>query len=200
MDLLRSWDSVFSLMTWQQTDHSLPAAEIGDLIEFVNPLLGLSLWSVHVGEGQIIHFGVGDENMTQKVCRSFFQRISPKSRGDRALKTTRICMQHITNIKVPPGTKIRVNNNKHNLVPSPQEVMRHRCETFLHQEFKYDLLNFNSEHFATFVRYGCAVCNQIPFKKKNEAHADTTETLQMIMQQRLETEAFPVVHQLHPSH
>lgn len=62
---------------------------------------------------------------------------------------------------MPPGTQIRVNNDKHNLVPSPQETMRLRCETFVHQEFKYDLMNFNSEHFATFVRYGRAVCNQV---------------------------------------
>lgn len=84
----------------------------------------------------------------------------PKSKGDRVLKKTRICTQHITEIKVPPGTCIRVNN-KYNLVPSPHETMRSCCETFLHQEFKYDLINFNSEHFATFVRYGHAVSNQV---------------------------------------
>lgn len=67
----------------------------------------------------------------------------------------------MTEIRVPPGTCIRVNNNKHNLVPSPQEMMMNCCKTFLHQEFKYDLMNFNSEHFATFVRYGNAVCNQV---------------------------------------
>ncbi|XP_071325543.1 phospholipase A and acyltransferase 4-like [Trachinotus anak] len=188
MDLLGNWNSIFSQMTWRQIDQSVSTAEIGDLIEFMNPLLALSLWGVYVGEGLVIHFGVGDENMTQKACRSFLQQMVPKSNGDRALKKTRICTQRITDIKVPPGTRIRVNNNKHNLAPSPQETMRYRCETFLHQEFKYDLMNFNSEHFATFVRYGHAVCNQIPFKKKNEAHTDTTQTLQMIMQQRLETE------------
>ncbi|XP_039973319.1 phospholipase A and acyltransferase 4-like [Xiphias gladius] len=166
----------------------MSTAEIGDLIEFVNMWLGLSLWGVYVGEGHVIHFGVGDENMTQKACRSFLQQMVPNSNGDHLLKKTRICMQPITDIKVPIGTQIRVNNNKHNLVPSPQETMRHRYETFLHQEFKYDLMNFNSEHFATFVRYGHAVCTQIPFKKNNEVHLDTTQTLQMIMQQRMETE------------
>ncbi|KAF0045371.1 hypothetical protein F2P81_001900 [Scophthalmus maximus] len=169
-------------------DQSVSTAEVGDLIEFVNPWLGLSLWGVYVGEGHVIHFGVGDENMTQKACRSFFQQLVPKSTGDRALKKTRICSQRVSDIKLPQGTRIRVNNDKHNLVPSPQETVRHRCETFLQQEFKYDLMNFNSEHFATFVRCGHAVCNQIPFKKKNEAHVATTQTLQMIMQQRMETE------------
>ncbi|KAI3361005.1 hypothetical protein L3Q82_013213, partial [Scortum barcoo] len=145
-------------------DASVSTAEIGDLIEFVHPWSQLSLWGVYVGDGHVIHFGVGDENVTQKACRSFLQQMAPKSKGDRALKKTRICTQRVTEIKVPLGTCIRVNNNEHNLVPSTQEMMMNRCQTFLHQEFKYDLMNFNSEHFATFVRYGNAVCNQVSSK------------------------------------
>lgn len=38
-------------------------AEIGDLIESVKPWSGLSLWGVYVGEGHIIHFGVGGKNL-----------------------------------------------------------------------------------------------------------------------------------------
>ncbi|XP_067457702.1 phospholipase A and acyltransferase 1-like [Thunnus thynnus] len=188
MALLGNLNSILSQTTSRQIDQSVSTAESGDLIEFVTPWSGLSLWGVYVGEGLVIHFGVGDENMTQKACRSFLQQMAPKSKSDHVLKKTRINEQLITDIKVPPGTRIRVNNDEHNLVPSPQETMRHRWETFLHQEFKYDLMNFNSEHFATFVRYGHAVCNQIPFKKKNEAHVDTTQTLQMIIEQRIETQ------------
>ena len=91
--------------------------------------------------------------MTQKACRSFIQQMLLKSKGDRVLRKTRVCTQRITEIKVPPGTWIRVNNKEHNLVPSPLEMMKNCCETSLNQEFKYDLMNFNSEHFATFVRY-----------------------------------------------
>ncbi|XP_059194577.1 phospholipase A and acyltransferase 2-like [Centropristis striata] len=188
MELLGNWNSMFPQMTWRQTDQSVSTAQIGDLIEFMNPWSGSSLWAVHVGEGRVVHFGAGDENMTQRACRSFIQLMVPKSKGDRVLRKTRICTQHITEIKVPVGTQIRVNNTKHNLVPSDVEMMTNRCETFLHQEFNYDLMNFNSEHFATFVRYGKAVSNQIPFKKKNDANMDTTQTLEMIMMQRMETE------------
>ncbi|KAM4735248.1 LOW QUALITY PROTEIN: phospholipase A and acyltransferase 4-like [Anableps anableps] len=144
-------------------------------------MLGLSLWGVYAGEGYVIHFGVGDENMTKNACRSVLQLMAPKSKGD--LKKTRISRQHIPDIRVR-GTRIRVNNNKHNWTASPQEMIWHRCKTFLHQEFKYNLVNFNSERFATFVRYGYA----IPFKNQNEAHSDTTQTLQMIMQQRMEAQ------------
>ncbi|KAK2844533.1 hypothetical protein Q5P01_011192 [Channa striata] len=175
-------------MTRTQMDQSVATAETGDLIEFVIPWSGFSLWAVYAGEGHVIHFGLEDENIIEKACRSFLQYMVPKSKRNCVLKKTKICRQRTDELQVPPGTQIRVNNSKHNLVPSSQETMRHRCNTFLHQEFKYDLLNFNSEHFATFIRYGQAVCNQIPFKKRNDAHMDTTQTLQMIMQQRMETE------------
>nr|XP_057939992.1 phospholipase A and acyltransferase 4-like [Doryrhamphus excisus] len=183
-----TWDSVLSPMKWRQIDNKVSTAEIGDLIEFVNPWLGLSLWGVYMGKGHVIHFGVGDENMTQKACRSLMQLMLPRSKGDGVLKKTTIISEPICDIRVPAGIRIRVNNDKHQLVPSTLDVMMHRCHTFLNQEFKYDLINFNSEHFATFVRYGRAVCTQIPFQKTNADHADTTANLELIMQQRMETE------------
>lgn len=39
------------------------------------------------------------------------------------------------------------------------ETISCHCQSFLHQELKYDLVNFNSEHFATFVQYSYAVFN-----------------------------------------
>ncbi|XP_037130532.1 phospholipase A and acyltransferase 4-like [Syngnathus acus] len=188
MDGQKLWGSLFSQMQWQQVDKNVSAAEIGDLIEFVHPWLGVSLWGVYMGKGHVIHFGVGDENMTQKACRSLMQQMLPRKKGDGVLKKTTITSQPIADIRLPAGTRIRVNNDKHQLVPSITEQMMHRCHTFLHQQFKYDLINFNSEHFATFVRYGRAVCTQIPFQKMNGDHVDTTQTLELIMQQRMETE------------
>lgn len=188
MNVLWNWNTLLS--QGAQVDKSVQSAQIGDLIEFVLPWSGLSLWAVYVGEGHVMHFGVGDENTTQKACRSMMQLLMPKSKSGRMLKKTRICTQLISEIKVPAGTSIRINNHKHRLVPSPLDEVLHRCHTFHHQEFKYDIIKFNSEHFATFVRYGQALCNQISFKNKdNQANADTTQTLQMIMQQRTETES-----------
>lgn len=45
--------------------------------------------------------------------------------------------------------------------PSPREIAQKRCEVFLHREFEYDLATFNSEHLATFIRYGQAVSNLV---------------------------------------
>ncbi|XP_055019863.1 phospholipase A and acyltransferase 2-like [Boleophthalmus pectinirostris] len=184
MSLLWSWDNLLS--TWKQVDKSVDTAAIGDLIEFLQPWSGLSLWAVYVGEGHVMHFGVGDENTTQKACRSLIKILIPKSKSGSILKKTRICTQKISEIRVPPGTTIRVNNNKHNLAPSTLDEILYRCHTFHHQEFNYDMVKFNSEHFATFVRYGQAVGNQISLKPNSKANADTTQTLQMIIQQRAE--------------
>ncbi|XP_016528899.1 HRAS-like suppressor 2 [Poecilia formosa] len=120
MDRLGNWSSSFSQLTTREVDRGVSTAETGDLIEFVNPWLGLSLWGVYTGEGYVIHFWVGGG-----------------------------------------ASQIRVNNHEHNLTASPPETVWRCCETFLHQEFKYNLLNFNSEHFAEFVRYGHAVSNQV---------------------------------------
>ncbi|KAM3873337.1 phospholipase A and acyltransferase 4-like [Diretmus argenteus] len=185
MDL---WKNFLSQITETQVDKNLSTAEIGDLIEFTYPSAGVSCWGVYVGDGHVIHFGVADEDMMLTICRGFLQQMIQNAAGDRLLRRTKIRRQHISEIKVPRGTRIKVNNNKHHLRASPEDVVKHRCATFLDQEFAYDLLNFNSEHFATFVRSGHAVCNQIPFKKKNEEHVATTQTLERIMQQRMETE------------
>lgn len=82
------------------------------------------------------------------------------SKGDHFLRT-RVCVEHVGDIKVPPGTCIRVNNSKHVMQPSPREIAQKRCEVFLHREFEYDLATFNSERLATFIRYGQAVSNLV---------------------------------------
>ncbi|KAG7282207.1 hypothetical protein CRUP_034954 [Coryphaenoides rupestris] len=101
-----------------------------------------------------------DENLMQKLSRSFLHQMSPGTAGG-SLRQTIIRKQLITEIKVPPGTRIRVNNNRHRLWPSPPELLLLRCHALLHHQLPYDLLNLNSEHFVTFVRYGRAVCTQV---------------------------------------
>ena len=39
----------------------MSGAQEGDLIEFVYPGTGLSLWAVYDGDGHVVHFGVGGE-------------------------------------------------------------------------------------------------------------------------------------------
>ena len=61
----------------------------------------------------------------QALCRSFVHQIALRTaRG--ALRPTSIRRQLITQIKVPPGTRIRVNNNRHR-------------QALLHHQLGYDL-------------------------------------------------------------
>lgn len=53
----------FSVLISLQVDQSVATAETGDLIEFVHPWSGLSLWGVYFGEGFVMHFGVGGETL-----------------------------------------------------------------------------------------------------------------------------------------
>lgn len=120
--------------------------------------------------------------MTQKACHSFLRWAIPMSKGDHFLKT-RVCVEHVGDIKDPPRTCIRVNNSKHGMQPSPREIVRKRCEVFLHQEFEYDLATFNSEHLATFIRYGQAVSNlvgPVTHKQKGDCPASEYNSLMCI--------------------
>uniref|UniRef100_A0A3B5QBZ7 LRAT domain-containing protein n=1 Tax=Xiphophorus maculatus TaxID=8083 RepID=A0A3B5QBZ7_XIPMA len=125
---------------------------IGQLIEFVNPWLGLSPWGVYTGEGYVIHFGVGGKKLSILNNVTFYLN----------------CLKNICVLTSRHMVNLFYVNNKHNLTASPLETIWRRCETFLHQEFKYDLVNFNSEHFATFVQYGHAVRVTLAVSKSSE--------------------------------
>lgn len=81
--------------------------------------------------------------------------------GDLLLGETMIRRMPLAEVNVPKGVHTLISNNCHSFTPSAPEDMRIRCNALTGQVFQYHLLNFNCEHFATFVRYGKAVCNQV---------------------------------------
>lgn len=81
--------------------------------------------------------------------------------GDLLLGQTRIRRVPLAEVKVPSGAHIMISNNRHFLPPSTPEAMRRRCDALLQETLAYNLLALNCEHFATFVRYGKCVCNQV---------------------------------------
>ncbi|CAL8341310.1 unnamed protein product [Gadus morhua 'NCC'] len=188
MDMFGMWNSFFAQIQNKQIDQNVSGAQVGDLIEFVYPGTGLSLWAIYDGDGHAVHFGVGDENAMQALCRSFLHQMAPRTAGG-PLRRTSIRRQLITQIKVPPGTRIRVNNNKHQLWPSPPELLQHRCQALLHHQLSYDLLHLNSEHFVTFVRYGRAVCTQTLYKTKDTEDEVATQTFQRMIPEMIPTES-----------
>uniref|UniRef100_A0A8C2AHD6 LRAT domain-containing protein n=1 Tax=Cyprinus carpio TaxID=7962 RepID=A0A8C2AHD6_CYPCA len=113
-------------------------AQFGDLIEFSYPI-GYAHWGVYDGDGYTIF----------PVC------------GDLLLGETKIRRQLLSEINVPKGARVSVSNNKHELEPSPVHEIRIRRDALLGKDFTYKLLTQNCEHFATFVRSGKAICNQV---------------------------------------
>lgn len=81
--------------------------------------------------------------------------------GDLLLGETMIRRVPLAEVNVPKGVHASISNNCHSFEPSAPEDMRLRCSALLGQVFQYHLLSFNCEHFATYVRYGKAICNQV---------------------------------------
>ncbi|XP_051525098.1 phospholipase A and acyltransferase 4-like [Myxocyprinus asiaticus] len=157
----------------EQVAQIVSTAHFGDLIEFSYPI-GYSHWGVYDGDGYVIHFGVADESQVMSTFRSCLQNIFPVC-GDLLLGETKIRRQLLSEVTVPKGARLSVGNSCHAFQPSPEDDIRRRRDGLLDREFTYKLLSFNCEHFATFVRYGKAVCNQIPGRAKNKECVDATE-------------------------
>ena len=81
--------------------------------------------------------------------------------GDLLLGETKIRRVSLAQVTVPKGARITVCNNVHTGMASSVEKMRQHLDALLDKQFDYHLLTFNCEHFATYVRYGQAVCNQV---------------------------------------
>ncbi|KAM6982984.1 phospholipase A and acyltransferase 2-like [Tautogolabrus adspersus] len=149
----------------EQIDEVVSTANFGDMIEFSYPI-GYSHWGVYDEDGYVIHFAVAEEGQLMSKVRSYLQAMFPVC-GDLLLGVTKIRRMPIGEVTVPEGSHVSIGNNRHAFKPTEQEDMRRRRDALLGQELTYKLLTLNCEHFATFVRYGKAVCNQIPAKAKN---------------------------------
>lgn len=81
--------------------------------------------------------------------------------GDLLLGQTKIRRVPLGEVNVPEGSHVLISNNRHAFKPSTLAEMRQRRDALVGHVFTYHLFNLNCEHFATFVRYGKAVCNQV---------------------------------------
>lgn len=92
--------------------------------------------------------------------RNYLERLLPVC-GDLLLGDTKIRRVPLTEVNVPKGAHAMISNTRHAFPPSSPEAMRRRCDALVDHTFTYNLFTLNCEHFATFVRYGAAVCNQV---------------------------------------
>ncbi|XP_034029020.1 uncharacterized protein LOC117512896 [Thalassophryne amazonica] len=178
----------------EQVDEIVSTAEFGDLIEFSYPV-GFSHWGVYDGDGCVVHFAVADEGRVMGTVRSHLQSIAPVC-GDLLLGATRIRRMPLGEINVPKGAHILISNNRHAFMPSSPEAMKQRRDALLDEKLPYRLFTLNCEHFATFVRYGKAVCNQIVGKAKNAECVDATKTFQDIVSSKCKESSFDNLQQV----
>lgn len=101
-----------------------------------------------------------DETHLMSTVRGYLQTMFPVC-GDLLLGETRIRRQRLAEVNVPKGARVLVSNSRHTLTPSEPDDMKRRCDSLLDKQLPYKLFTQNCEHFATFVRYGKAVCNQV---------------------------------------
>uniref|UniRef100_A0A3Q1JXC0 LRAT domain-containing protein n=1 Tax=Anabas testudineus TaxID=64144 RepID=A0A3Q1JXC0_ANATE len=127
-----------------EVDQIISTAKFGDLIEFSYPI-GYSHWGVYADDGYVVHFAVAEGWSVINLL----------------LGETMIRRVPLAEVNVPKGVHASISNNCHSFEPSAPEDMRLRCSALLGQVFQYHLLSFNCEHFATYVRYGKAICNQV---------------------------------------
>ncbi|XP_023126874.1 phospholipase A and acyltransferase 4-like [Amphiprion ocellaris] len=163
----------------QQVEHIVTNGKFGDLIEFDYPI-GFSHWGVYDEDGYVVHFAVPDEGPVMSTIRNYLQAVVQIC-GDLLLGETRIRRMRLAEINVPKGAHVLIRNNGHALTPSAPEDMRQRLDALLDQHFQYQLFTLNCEHFATFIRYGKSVCNQIPTRPKNVECEGATAVFQGIV-------------------
>ena len=92
--------------------------------------------------------------------RNYLQTAFPVC-GDLLLGETQIRRQPLAEVNVPKGARIIISNSRHVDNSSTEKQMRSRCDALLNKVLPYRLFTLNCEHFASFVRYGRAVCNQV---------------------------------------
>ncbi|XP_023664460.1 uncharacterized protein [Paramormyrops kingsleyae] len=121
-----------------------------------------------------------DEGELKKRLRQSLQTMFPVC-GDLLLGETQIRRQLLSEVNVPTGAQVMISNNRHARTSSLIAEMRQRRDALLHKELNYNLFALNCEHFATFIRYGQAVCNQIPGRSKNTECESATKVFQDIV-------------------
>uniref|UniRef100_A0A672K475 Retinoic acid receptor responder protein 3-like n=1 Tax=Sinocyclocheilus grahami TaxID=75366 RepID=A0A672K475_SINGR len=114
--------------------------ERGDLIEISRK--GYQHWAIYVGDGYVLHL--------VKICEFF---------------VSFVCLATVKKEKledVANNDEYRINNRLDNQYePRPIKDILQDAENLVGREFPYNVLSSNCEHFATLVRYGNPLSQQV---------------------------------------
>ena len=113
-----------------------------------------------MGLTAVVSLALSEEGQLKNRIRTSLETFFPVC-GDLLLGQTRIRRVPLCEVKVPKGAHLMISNNRHLFTASAPEAMRRRCDALLDVTLNYNLLYLNCEHFATFIRYGKSVCNQV---------------------------------------
>uniref|UniRef100_A0A8C7XWZ2 LRAT domain-containing protein n=1 Tax=Oryzias sinensis TaxID=183150 RepID=A0A8C7XWZ2_9TELE len=114
----------------------------GDLIEILRG--NFNSWAVYVGNGYVVHFGAPNSSLASRI-----------EGVDGIVKKEKL--QYVAG-----EYSWKVNNTldgKYRPIP-PNEIVKKAC-SLVGASLKYHLTEFNSEHFATEMRYGKAESRQV---------------------------------------
>ncbi|NXH54197.1 HRSL1 enzyme, partial [Rhabdornis inornatus] len=120
----------------------------GDMIEIKRP--GFQHWALYVGDGYVIHVTPVDENSPAMSACS----VSLLTRKAKVKKEL---------LKKAVGNNAWAVNNKHDQYhnPFPAEEIIRRAEHQIDMVVLYHLFYKNCEHFATELRYGEGISEQV---------------------------------------
>uniref|UniRef100_A0A672K0G8 Retinoic acid receptor responder protein 3-like n=1 Tax=Sinocyclocheilus grahami TaxID=75366 RepID=A0A672K0G8_SINGR len=117
----------------------------GDLIEISRK--GYQHWAIYVGDGYVLHL--------VKICEFFVSCAKPGKDGRATVKKEKL--EDVAN-----NDEYRINNRLDNQYePRPIKDILQDAENLVGREFPYNVLSSNCEHFATLVRYGNPLSQQV---------------------------------------
>uniref|UniRef100_A0A8C7XX57 LRAT domain-containing protein n=1 Tax=Oryzias sinensis TaxID=183150 RepID=A0A8C7XX57_9TELE len=150
---LRLSTSLASNLPWELAEPAfwntplLYCTKPGDLIEILRG--NFNSWAVYVGNGYVVHFGAPNSSLASRI-----------EGVDGIVKKEKL--QYVAG-----EYSWKVNNTldgKYRPIP-PNEIVKKAC-SLVGASLKYHLTEFNSEHFATEMRYGKAESRQVGHLQK----------------------------------
>lgn len=128
-----------------------PEPQPGDLIEISYLGYIYQHWGVYVGDGHIVHLTGVDGGSSGIYLLGSVSGLSTQAVVKKELVT-----------KVAAGNKYQVNSKyDRRFPPLPLKDILARAEALVGQVMPYVLSQKNCEHFATQLRYGVAVSDQV---------------------------------------
>uniref|UniRef100_A0A8C5R5R8 LRAT domain-containing protein n=1 Tax=Leptobrachium leishanense TaxID=445787 RepID=A0A8C5R5R8_9ANUR len=120
-----------------------PPPKPGDLIEFIRPFY--QHWGIYVGDGYVVHL------TDQEGWSSFSSAFG----GTAVVRKDRL--ENVAN-----GCSYRVNNKyDQKMIPYPPEEVIKAALDLVGQTMNYSVTSANCEHFATELRYGRCISEQV---------------------------------------